>query len=234
MNKNLPLQQEITQSSKNIINVIVVDDHEVIRRGLELIFQQTPDITLAGSTDDLETTIHCCTKTTRPTLLLDLEMPKANGLTVLRKVKEEFPGIRVLIYSMHPDEIYAINCLKSGAMGYVNKSTSIEVLLGAIRKVAGGDIYLSEKLSERMAYQKRSGLAAAQRRMYKRLSVREVEVLKLLTSGKRNKQVAEELGINEKTVSTYKARLLKKLNVNNMVELINHAKNVEMREKMFQ
>lgn len=212
-----------------MINVIVVDDHEVIRRGLELIFQQTPDITLAGSTDDLETTIQLLHENHQTdVLLLDLEMPKANGLTVLRKVKEEFPGIRVLIYSMHPDEIYAINCLKSGAMGYVNKSTSIEVLLGAIRKVAGGDIYLSEKLSERM------GLAAAQRRMYKRLSVREVEVLKLLTSGKRNKQVAEELGINEKTVSTYKARLLKKLNVNNMVELINHAKNVEMREKMFQ
>ena len=218
-----------------MINIIVVDDHEVIRRGLELIFQQTPDITLAGSTDDLETTIQLLHENHQTdVLLLDLEMPKANGLTVLRKVKEEFPDIRVLIYSMHPDEIYAINCLKSGAMGYVNKSTSIEVLLGAIRKVAGGDIYLSEKLSERMAYQKRSGLAAAQRRMYKRLSVREVEVLKLLTSGKRNKQVAEELGINEKTVSTYKARLLKKLNVNNMVELINHAKNVEMREKMFQ
>ena len=161
-----------------MINIIVVDDHEVIRRGLELIFQQTPDITLAGSTDDLETTIQLLHENHQTdVLLLDLEMPKANGLTVLRKVKEEFPGIRVLIYSMHPDEIYAINCLKSGAMGYVNKSTSIEVLLGAIRKVAGGDIYLSEKLSERMAYQKRSGLAAAQRRMYKRLSVREVEVL---------------------------------------------------------
>ena len=218
-----------------MINIIVVDDHEVIRRGLELIFQQTPDITLAGSTDDLETTIQLLHENHQTdVLLLDLEMPKANGLTVLRKVKEEFPGIRVLIYSMHPDEIYAINCLKSGAMGYVNKSTSIEVLLGAIRKVAGGDIYLSEKLSERMAYQKRSGLAAAQRRMYKRLSVREVEVLKLLTSGKRNKQVAEELGINEKTVSTYKARLLKKLNVNNMVKLINLAKKVEMRVKMLQ
>ena len=175
-----------------MINVLVVDDHEVIRRGLELIFQQTPDITFVGSTDDLETTIQLLSENHQTDLLLlDLEMPKANGLTVLRKVKEVFPSIRVLIYSMHPDDIYAINCLKSGAMGYVNKSTSIEVLLGAIRKVAGGDIYLSEKLSE-------------------------------------------ELGINEKTVSTYKARLLKKLNVNNMVELINHAKNVEMREKMFQ
>ena len=119
-------------------------------------------------------------------------------------------------------------------MGYINKAASIEELQNAIRKVADGGIYLSEKLSERMTYQKRAGVNAAQRRMYKRLSVREVEVLKLLTSGKRNKQVAEELGINEKTVSTYKARLLKKLNVNNMVELINHAKNIEMREKMFQ
>lgn len=218
-----------------MINVLVVDDHEVVRLGLELVFKQTSDICLIGATDDTESTIQFLSKNHQTdVMLLDLEMPKSNGLTVLRSVKNEFPGIRVLIYSMHPDDIYAINCLKSGAMGYINKAASIEELQNAIRKVADGGIYLSEKLSERMAYQKRAGVNAAQRRMYKRLSVREVEVLKLLTSGKRNKQVAEELGINEKTVSTYKARLLKKLNVNNMVELINHAKNIEMREKMFQ
>ena len=218
-----------------MINVLVVDDHEVIRQGLGLIFKQTEDIDLTGATDNAEETIELLHKNHHTdVLLLDLEMPKANGLTVLRKVKSEFPGIRVLIYSMHPEDIYAINCLKSGAMGYIGKSAPVNELLCAIRKVAQGGIYLSEKLSERMAFQKRAGLGATQRRLYKRLSVREVEVLKLLTSGKRNKQVAEELGINEKTVSTYKARLLKKLNVNNMVELINHAKNVEMREKMFQ
>ena len=218
-----------------MINVLVVDDHEVVRLGLELVFKQTSDICLIGATDDTESTIQFLNKNHQTdVMLLDLEMPKSNGLTVLRSVKNEFPGIRVLIYSMHPDDIYAINCLKSGAMGYINKAASIAELQNAIRKVTDGGIYLSEKLSERMAYQKRAGVNAAQRRMYKRLSVREVEVLKLLTSGKRNKQVAEELGINEKTVSTYKARLLKKLNVNNMVELINHAKNIEMREKMFQ
>ena len=220
---------------KDMINVLVVDDHEVIRRGLGLIFEQTKDITLTGATDDMEQTLDLLNKNHHTdVLLLDLEMPKANGLTILRKVKSEFPGIRVLIYSMHPEDIYAINCLKSGAMGYISKAAPLDDLMGAIRKVAEGGIYLSEKLSERMAYQKRASAGATQRRLYKRLSVREVEVLKLLTSGKRNKQVAEELGINEKTVSTYKARLLKKLNVSNMVELINHAKSVEMREKMFQ
>lgn len=218
-----------------MINVLVVDDHEVIRRGLGLIFGQTEDIVLTGATDDLEQTLDLLSKNhNTDVLLLDLEMPKANGLTVLRKVKSEFPGIRVLIYSMHPEDIYAVNCLKSGAMGYISKSAPLDDLMGAIRKVSEGGIYLSEKLSERMAFQKRASAGATQRRLYKRLSVREVEVLKLLTSGKRNKQVAEELGINEKTVSTYKARLLKKLNVNNMVELINHARSVEMREKMFQ
>ena len=218
-----------------MINVLVVDDHEVIRRGLGLIFGQTEDIVLTGATDDLEQTLDLLSKNhNTDVLLLDLEMPKANGLTVLRKVKSEFPGIRVLIYSMHPEDIYAVNCLKSGAMGYISKSAPLDDLMGAIRKVAEGGIYLSEKLSERMAFQKRASAGATQRRLYKRLSVREVEVLKLLTSGKRNKQVAEELGINEKTVSTYKARLLKKLNVNTMVELINHARSVEMREKMFQ
>ena len=231
-----------------MINVLVVDDHEVVRKGLGLIFGQTEDIVMVGATDDAETTIALLHQNTQTdVLLLDIEMPKENGLVVLRRVKNEFPSIRVLVLSMHPEEIYAVgialetqhfpnavNCPKSGAMGYIGKNAPVEEILAAIRKVNDGGIYISEKLSERMAYQRRSGANAAQRRLYKRLSIREIEVLKLLTSGKKNKQVAEELGINEKTVSTYKARLLRKLNVSNMVELINHSKNMELSEKMFQ
>ena len=220
---------------KIMINVLVVDDHEVVRKGLGLIFGQTEDIVMVGATDDAETTIALLHQNTQTdVLLLDIDMPKENGLVVLRRVKNEFPSIRVLVLSMHPEEIYAVNCLKSGAMGYIGKNAPVEEILAAIRKVNDGGIYISEKLSERMAYQRRSGANAAQRRLYKRLSIREIEVLKLLTSGKKNKQVAEELGINEKTVSTYKARLLRKLNVSNMVELINHSKNMELSEKMFQ
>ena len=218
-----------------MINVILVDDHDVIRKGLGLIFKQTEDINLIGSTDSADGTLTLLRENHQTdVLILDLEMPETNGLTVLRKTREEFPNIHVLIMSMHPEEIYAVNCLKTGAMGYICKSQPTEMILDAVRKVNEGAIYISEKLSERMALQRRSGANAAQRRLYKRLSIREIEVLRLLASGKRNKQVADELGINEKTVSTYKARLLRKLNVNNMVELINNSKNMELAEKMFQ
>lgn len=218
-----------------MINVILVDDHDVIRKGLGLIFKQTDDINLIGSTESADETLKLLKANIQTdVLILDLEMPENNGLTVLRKVREVFPNIRVLIMSMHPEEIYAVNCLKAGAMGFVSKSQPTEMILDAIRKVNEGAIYISEKLSERMALQRRAGANAAQRRLYKRLSIREIEVLRLLASGRRNKQVADELGINEKTVSTYKARLLRKLNVNNMVELINHSKNMDLAEKMFQ
>lgn len=218
-----------------MINVIVVDDHDIVRKGLELIFKQTEDINLVGATDTLEGTLALLNENHHTdVLVLDLEMPDKNGLTVLRNTRAEFPNIRVLIMSMHPEEIYAINCLKTGAMGYVCKSEPTETVLAAIRRVGEGAIYISDKLNERMALQRRTSPNSAQRRLYKRLSIREIEVLRLLTAGKRNKAVAEELGINEKTVSTYKARLLRKLNVKNMVELINHSKTMELADRMFQ
>ena len=129
--------------------------------------------------EDAETTIALLHQNTQTdVLLLDIEMPKENGLVVLRRVKNEFPSIRVLVLSMHPEEIYAVNCLKSGAMGYIGKNAPVEEILAAIRKVNDGGIYISEKLSERMAYQRRSGANAAQRRLYKRLSIREIRSAK--------------------------------------------------------
>ncbi len=218
-----------------MINVILVDDHDIVRKGLELIFKQTEEFNLIGATDSLEGTLKLLNENhDTDILVLDLEMPNTNGLTILRNARAEFPNIRVLIMSMHPEEIYAVNCLKTGAMGYVCKSQPTETILEAIRRVSEGAIYISDKLNERMALQRRASPNAAQRRLYKRLSIREIEVLRLLSAGKRNKAVAEELGINEKTVSTYKARLLRKLNVSNLVELINHTKNMDMAEKMFQ
>lgn len=206
------------------INVIVVDDHIALKMGLSYIFAGTEDITLIGSTDNLRDTLQLLSDNPQTdVLILDVEMPQGNGLNVLRKVKTIYPRLRVLMYSMHPDELYAPYTLKSGAMGYLNKSASIKELLHAVRTVAAGGIYMKESISGMMI--RRNGL---RRKLIKTLSVRELEVINLLMAGKRNKETADELGIDEKTVSTYKARVLKKLRVKNMVELMAHKEKINI------
>lgn len=212
----------------NNINVIVVDDHIALKMGLSYIFAGTEDITLIGSTDNLQGALQLLSDNPQTdVLILDIEMPQGNGLNVLRKVKTVYPRLRVLMYSMHPDQLYAPYSLKSGAMGYLNKSASIKELLHAVWTVAAGSIYMKESLNEMMIRRKNS-TTTTDRKLIKPLSVREIEVINLLMAGKRNRETADELGINEKTVSTYKARVLKKLRVKNIVELIAHQEKIDI------
>ena len=125
------------------------------------------------------------------------------------------------MFSHQPEEIYAISTLKAGASGYLNKEASVDMIEEAVRKVHSGEISLSEKMDKHLRYE---DTRRSRSRMFKKLSTREVEVLKLLSIGRKNKEIAEELDINEKTVSTYKARLFKKLNVTNLIDLIHQAK----------
>ena len=129
------------------------------------------------------------------------------------------------MFSSQPEEIYAINTIKAGADGYLNKAANIITLKEAILKVHEGGTYLSNDIAQQMTLGRRVTRSGS---VYKKLSTREIEVLKLLSSGRKNKEVAHELNINEKTVSTYKARLMKKLNVNNIVDLISRAKLLEL------
>ena len=129
------------------------------------------------------------------------------------------------MYSYHPEEIYAISTIKAGASGYISKSENLDFIEKGIVAANKGEVYLSEKMSKHLKY---NDARMSKSRIYKRLSAREVEVLKLLSSGKKNKEIAKELDINEKTVSTYKARLYKKLNVNNLIDLVNQGKQIDL------
>ena len=129
------------------------------------------------------------------------------------------------MFSHHPESIYAMSTLKAGASGYIHKTASVDTIKEAVYRVFNGGTYLSEDLNKHVLF---DDSRRATSRMFKRLSTREVEVLKLLSTGKKNKEIAEELGINEKTVSTYKARLYRKLNVTNLVDLIHQAKQMEL------
>lgn len=158
-------------------------------------------------------------------VLLEMDIPEINGITALRKLKKDHPNVRVLMFSAQPEDVYAISTLRAGASGYLSKKSALTELSDAITKVAHGGMFITNELAQRLAFDESTNKP---RRFFRKLSTREVEVLKLLAQGKRNKFVAEELGLNEKTVSTYKARLMRKLNVDNMVDMLQQAKALEL------
>jgi len=208
-----------------MIKLLVVDHHPIIRKGLELLFVTSSTEQVVGSLDNGEAIFDFLRRESVDIILTEIDLPKLNGITALRRLKSEYPNIKVIMFSMHPEAVYGISVIKAGASGYVCKTANIFTLKEAISKVANGGTYLSNDLSQSMLYGSRSNRTGSS---YKKLSTRELEVLKLLSIGKKNKDIAQELTINEKTVSTYKTRLMKKLNVSNIVDLITQAKLLEL------
>jgi DNA-binding NarL/FixJ family response regulator len=208
-----------------MIKLLVVDHHPIIRKGLELLFLTSSNIQIVGTLDDGESIFEFLNKNKVDIIISEIDLPKLNGITALRRLNKEHPEVKVIMFSAQPEEVYAMNTIKAGASGYLCKTANIVTLKEAIIKVYGGGIYLSNDLAQRLAIGKRVNRSG---NFYKKLSTREIEVLKLISSGRKNKEIAAELAINEKTVSTYKARLMKKLNVTNIVDLINRAKLLEL------
>ncbi|MGB3608567.1 MAG: response regulator transcription factor [Psychroserpens sp.] len=208
-----------------MIKVLVVDNHPIVTTGFQLLFQEHEDIKVIGTVATGVAIFEFVRRHDVDIIISEIELPELNGITALRAIKKEHNHINIIMFSYHPEEIYAISSIKAGASGYVSKFEPVDVIIKAIKTAHDGDIYLSEKMSKHLKYNDTKNSKA---RIYKRLSTREVEVLKLLSSGKKNKEIAQELDINEKTVSTYKARLFKKLNVTNLIDLVNQGKQLEI------
>ncbi|WP_027125807.1 response regulator [Gelidibacter mesophilus] len=206
-----------------MIKVLVVDSHPIVRKGLKLLFDADPEIEVVGSIGSGIEIFEFVRRHPVDVIISEIDLPELNGITALRAIKKEHTQVKVIMFSYHPEEIYAISTIKAGASGYLSKNVATETIKEAILKVHNGGIYLSDNMAKHLNYDDTRNKKS---KLYKRLSTREVEVLKLLSSGKKNKEIALELDINEKTVSTYKARLFKKLNVNNLVDLIHQAEHM--------
>lgn len=204
-----------------MINILIVDSHPIVRTGLELFLNTKPGFKVVGSLGTGIEIFEFVRRHKVDVIISEVDLPELNGITALRAIKKENKSVNVLMFSHQPEEIYAISTIKAGASGYLNKTASVEDLEAAIRKISTGETSLSEKMDKHFRYE---DTRKSRSRMFKKLSTREVEVLKLLSIGRKNKEIALELDINEKTVSTYKARLFKKLNVSNIVDLIHQAK----------
>ncbi|MDX1328409.1 MAG: response regulator transcription factor [Arenibacter sp.] len=208
-----------------MIKILIADNHPVVRVGIKQVLEPTSDIQVIGDVATTSELFNYLENSSPDIILLEMDIPTINGIATLRKIKKEYPGIRVLIYSGQSEDVYALSTIRAGAFGYLSKSSDLEYLVSAIRKVSEGNMFITNELAQRLAFDEGT---QKPRRFFRKLSSREVEVLKLLASGKRNKEVAQDLNLNEKTVSTYKARLMRKLNVDNLVDLLQQAKALEL------
>ncbi|MFG6686560.1 response regulator [Mariniflexile sp. HNIBRBA6329] len=204
-----------------MIKLLIADNHPITRKGLEVLFSASSNIKIVASVDNGDAILEYIKKNPVDIILTEADLPKLNGLTVLRYLKNDYPDVKTIILSAQPEEVYAVNAIKAGAHGYIHKSENVITINEAILKVSNGGIYLSNDLTQQLAFGNRVNKGG---NFYKKLSTREAEVLKLLTIGRKNKEISKELDINEKTVSTYKARLMRKLKVTNLVDLVNQAK----------
>tara|TARA_B100001146_G_C16199933_1_gene443812 strand:- start:3851 stop:4483 length:633 start_codon:yes stop_codon:yes gene_type:complete len=202
--------------------ILIADHHPVVCKGISCMLDQEDSFEIIAKANNGDELYKYLEREQPDILIMEIDMPQISGINALRSIKTQFPDTRVLIFSIHPEEIYALRAIKSGAAGYVPKTASTKLFLKAIRQIAKGGIFLNEELTS--TFTKRNVGESSAISRYKKLSSREIEVLNLLSSGKRNKDIANELNINEKTVSTYKTRLLKKLKVDNLADLIHQSR----------
>jgi two-component system, NarL family, invasion response regulator UvrY len=203
-----------------MIKVLLVDDHIMFREGLKQILGKHADVRVVGEAGNAAEALSLVRTVEADVVLLDISLPGPSGLDILNAMMVERPDQSVLILSMHPEDQYAVRMLKAGASGYITKERAAEELVTAVRKVAAHGRYVSPELAERLAADLQKPLA---RPAHELLSDREFEVFRMLASGKTLKEIAEALALSEKTITTYRARVLEKLNLRNNVELTHYA-----------
>lgn len=208
-----------------MIKVLIADNHPIIRMGVRTVLESANGFDMVDDVATTEELFEKLKNVTPDVVMLEMDIPEMNGIAALRKIKKEYPNVKVLMYSGQSEDVYALSAIRAGAFGYLSKASDVDYIISAVKKVSEGSMFITNELAQRLAFDEGT---KKPRRFFRKLSTREIEVLKLLASGKRNKEVAQGLNLNEKTVSTYKARLMKKLNVDNMVDLLQQAKALEL------
>ncbi|MFC1539010.1 response regulator [Candidatus Latescibacterota bacterium] len=203
-----------------MIRILIADDHPLIRKGLGQIIEDATGLFIEGEASNGFEVLEKIQIKDFDVIILDISMPGLNGLEVLKQIKIVKPDIPVLILSMYSEEQYAIRALKAGASGYLTKESAPEELVSAIRKIINGGKYISSSLAEILAY---DFLGEKNKMPHELLSDREFQVLFMIASGKTVSEIADELFLSVKTVSTYRSRLLGKMNLNNNTELVHYA-----------
>jgi DNA-binding NarL/FixJ family response regulator len=201
----------------------IIDDHPIMVQGLKELIENQRDLKVVGSTDDWHVALDQVKKLNPDLIILDVTLKDANGIEVLKNLKIHVPHVKILMLSMHDENLYAMRSLKAGAQGYIMKQEAVEKVLGAIRQVLAGEVYLSESMSKRTMFQLLGRGGSRSGSPLEDLSDRELEVFTLIGQGCTTRQIAEKLHLSIKTVETHRAHIKEKLNLKNSTELVQHA-----------
>ncbi len=203
-----------------MLKILIADDHPVYRRGLRQIITDASGMVVTDEATNGRDVLGKVRAADYDVVLLDIKMPVMNGMDVLTQLKNERPKLPVLMLSMHPEEQYAVRALRAGASGYLTKESAPDELIVAIRKVSTGGKYVSTSLAERLAFELQE---RGEQPLYKTLSDREYQVMCMIASGKTVAEIAIELSLSVKTISTYRSRILEKMKMKNNAELARYA-----------
>ena len=203
-----------------MIRIVIADDHTIVREGLKQVLSSAADLAIAGEASDGHEVMQRVRELDFEVLLLDMSMPGKSGIELIRQVHGERPKLRILILSMHEEQQYAVRAIRAGASGYLTKDSAPAQLVLAIRKVAAGGAFITAAVAEMLAL---GAMPQIEGPPHSALSDREFQVFQLIVSGKSVTDIAGQLNLSVKTVSTHKARIMQKMNLSNQSELIRYA-----------
>lgn len=203
-----------------MIKILVADDHAIVREGLKGIISETIDLQVTAEAGSGQEVLDLVGKDKFDVILLDITLPGRNGLDILKQLKNENPDTHVLILSVYPEEQYAVRAIKAGAAGYLSKAGAPEELVKAIRRVALGRKYISASVAEELALEMESGF---EKLPHEKLSDREFEIMQQIAGGNTVSKIAQDMLLSVKTVSTYRSRILKKMNLKTNADMTLYA-----------
>jgi len=199
-----------------VIRILIADDHSIVRDGLKRILAATPDLLVAGEAASGDEALALVKANEYDLAMLDMSMPGLSGIDLIKRLRLEKPKLKILVLSMHGESQYAARALKAGAQGYLNKDSASEALLGALRKIAGGGVHITDAAAATL-------LQSSMKPAHEALSDREFEVMRFLVEGLGPTEIGERLHLSVKTVSTHKTRILEKLGLKSTAELVRYA-----------
>ena len=202
-----------------MLKILIADDHAIVREGIKQILAEIPDNITTDEAINGQEVLQKVWNTDYDLILLDISMPGRSGLDILTQLKSEQPDLKILILSMHPEEQYAIRALKAGASGYLTKESTPLELTEAIKKVSIGKKYVSASLAETLASHLET---TVEKPLHQTLSNREYEVMCMIASGKTVKEIADDLSLSVKTISTYRTRILEKMKMKNNSQITHY------------
>jgi DNA-binding NarL/FixJ family response regulator len=216
-----PRSKGIAETKKK--TVFVVDDHPLLRQGLALLINREQDLEVCGEAEEAQAALNALAAKQPDVLIADISLNGPDGLDLLKTLRIQYPDLPVLILSMHDETIYAERALRARANGYIMKQEATEKVLVAVRRILDGEIYLSDRMANKLLHKYISGASADVNSRLSVLSDRELEVFRLIGEGRSTRQIAEKLRLSIKTVETYQAHIKEKLSLRSGRELVQHA-----------